>query len=165
MPRREKTLGETKQNRPKINASGRGMQRLPYTAWLLLAHALIQGHLGLTRSFPSWILSSPAAPDCVIQVPTCHGDSVLVLAKGQPLTFGLGVVPVLQSRVCTVILHMSSCTLPHCNGTFPRGLTHGSPWAFCRLLAELRAPWQDADSKWEGVVERLERPKEPSMAS
>lgn len=32
-PVKEKTRRERKQNRPKINVSGRGLQRLPYMAW------------------------------------------------------------------------------------------------------------------------------------
>lgn len=52
-----------------------------------------------------FVLSS--SPGCVIQVSACHGDSVLVLDEGQPLMSGLGIIPVLQSRVCIIILHMS----------------------------------------------------------
>lgn len=96
---------------------------------------------------------------------------MLVLDKGQP--FGLGIVPVLQSRVCTIILHMSWCLLIAMDSGFlpmnswiPSWVDSGSPWDSCMLLAELRwAPWQNADTAsvkgwWKG----LRGPRNPAWS-
>lgn len=70
------------------------------SCWLM---PLVQGLLGAPGT--QKVLSTI---DFVLSgSPACSGDGALALDKGQPPTFGLGIAPVLWSRVCTTILHVS----------------------------------------------------------
>lgn len=162
-PGKEKTLRERKQNTPKISASGRGLQRLPYEGWWPLAQGCgprVPGGTWCSESpFQQWLCPLHTCPWPLHTGSCLPGDAVLALDKKQPPTFGLGIAPVLGSKVCTTILQRSRRLVAMAPSHMDSLMI--LPGLLADSLQSRRLHWH---SKCEGMVKRLESSKQCSMA-
>lgn len=118
-PRRRENPRGKKAKQARNKCKWKGCAKAPLHGLVAAGSCLHPRAPGAHKVLSTTDSSSPAAPACVIQVPACNGDNVLVLDKGQ---LWAGDCPCAPEQG----LHHNSAheqAPPHCNGTFPCGLT------------------------------------------